>query len=188
MINEFLKIKDRPYFFQELNEFIGQLQLMGISNKKHEKLKKIIMRFLLKVKENIYREVERIYYKEDVMTKIKEYYGMKGLSLAKSVPDEIIDLTIDAWQDNLGNLDTHWEINWMVLEDVLYCESWLKGIKEHNRQDVRLYKYYLKDWYSMHSEGEPVCIDEFMSNEMQDQELKKYYLGLAKRKTKKRAV
>lgn len=83
MDKEFLKIKDKPYFSQELSEFISKLQLMGISAKKRKKLEKEIMGFLLKVKENIYREVERKYFKEDVMTKIKEYYGLKGLKLAK---------------------------------------------------------------------------------------------------------
>lgn len=185
MDKEFLKIKDRPYFSQELSEFIGQLQLMGISCKKRKKLEKGIMGFLLRVKESIFREVEREYFKEDVMTKIKEYYGLKGLKLAKTVPDEIIDLVIETWQDNLGNADTYSDVNWIVLEDVLYCESWLNGVKKYNSQDVRLYQFYLKDWFANHKEGEPVCIDEFFNCEMQDEETKKYYLGLAERKSKK---
>lgn len=185
MDKEFLKIKDKPYFSQELSEFISKLQLMGISAKKRKKLEKEIMGFLLKVKENIYREVERKYFKEDVMTKIKEYYGLKGLKLAKTVPDEIIDLVIETWQDNLGNADTYWEDNWMVLEGVLYCESWLKDIEKYNSRDVLLYQVYLKDWFACHKVGYPVCISEFFNCDMQDEETKKYYLGLAERKFKK---
>lgn len=185
MNKEFLKIKNRPLFSQELREFISQLQLMGISCKKRKKLEKGIMDFLLKVKEYIFREVEREYFKEDVMTKIKEYYGLKGLKLAKTVPDEIIDLVIDMWQDNLENADTYSDVNWIVLEDVLYCESWLNGIEKYNSRDVRLYQVYLKDWFACHEVGNPVCISEFFNCEMQDEETKKYYLGLAERKSKK---
>jgi len=178
MDKEFLKIMDKPYFAQELRGFISQLQLMGISCKKRKKLEKGIMGFLLKVKENIFREVEREYFKEDVMTKIKEYYGLKVLKLAKTVPDKIIDLVIETWQDNLGNAETYWEDNWMVLEDVLSCESWLNGIKRHNSRDVRLYQAYLKDWFECHKEGSPVCIDEFFNCEMQDEKCAEYYKKL----------
>ncbi len=187
MNKEFLKIKDRPYFSQELNEFISQLQLMSISCKKRKKLEKRIMDFLFKVKENIFREVEREYFKEDVMTKIKEYYGLKGLKLAKTIPDEIIDLVIETWQDNLGNADTYNDVNWTVLEDVLYCESWLNGIEKYKSRDVRLYQVYLKDWFACHKEGNPACIDEFFNCEMKDEKLRKYYLGLAKLKSRKGA-
>ncbi len=187
MNKEFLKINDSPYFSQELSEFISKLQLMGISVKKRKKLEKGIMGFLLKVKETIFREVEREYFKEDVMIKIKEYYGLKGLKLAKTVPDEIIDLVIETWQDNLGNADTYWENNWVVLEDVLYCESWLNGIEKYKSRDVRLYQVYLKDWFECHKEGSPVCIDEFFNCEMKDEKLRKYYLGLVKSNSRKGA-
>lgn len=185
MNKKFLKIKDKPYFSQKLSEFISQLQLMGISCKKRKKLEKGIMGFLLKVKEYIFREVEREYFKEDVMTKIKEYYGVKGLQLAKIVPDSDIDMLIEEWQDDLGEADTYWDINWSVLEDLFYCTRWLNGIEKRTGKEVRVYKAYLKEWFSTHNEGDPVCIDEFFDCEMQDEETKKYYLGLAERKSKK---
>ena len=173
MNKEFLKLKNRPYFSSELSELISQLHLLGLPKNNQKKAQKAIFEFLLKVKENIYREVDREYFKEDVMTKIKEYYGVKGLKLAKAVPDTIIDLVIETWQDNLGNADTYCDVNWMVLEDVLSCEVWLDGIEKHNSREVGLYQIYLKDWFSKHTEGEPVSIDEFFNSEMQDEELKK---------------
>lgn len=48
-----------------------------------------------------------------------------------------------------------------------------------------MYQIYLKDWFSKHTEGEPVSIDEFFNSEMQDEELKKYYLSLVNHKAKK---
>ena len=173
MNKEFLKLKNRPYFSSELSELISQLHLLGLPKNNQKKAEKAIFEFLLKVKENIYREVDREYFKEDVMTKIKEYYGVKGLKLAKAVPDTIIDLVIETWQDNLGNADTYCDVNWMVLEDVLSCEVWLDGIEKHNSREVGLYQIYLKDWFSKLTEGEPVIIDEFFNSEMQDEELKK---------------
>ena len=91
MNKEFLKLKNRPYFSSELSELIRQLHLLGLPKNNRKKVEKAIFEFLLEVKENIYREVDREYFKEDVMTKIKEYYGAKGLKLAKAVPDSIID-------------------------------------------------------------------------------------------------
>ena len=71
------------------------------------------------------------------------------------------------------------------LEDVLSCEIWLDGIEKHNSREIGLYQIYLKDWFSKHTEGEPVSIDEFFNSEMQDEELKKYYLSLVNHKAKK---
>lgn len=59
MNKEFLKLKNRPYFSSELSELISQLHLLGLPKNNQKKAEKAIFEFLLKVKENIYREVDR---------------------------------------------------------------------------------------------------------------------------------
>lgn len=186
MNKEFSKLKNRPYFASVFKALIDQLLLMGISQSKRKKVEKTIFEFLLNVKESIYHEVDREYFKEDIMTKIKEYYGLKGLQLANAVPDDNIDMLIETWQDDLGDADTYWDVNWSVLEDVLYCTTWLKGVDKRNKKEVRIYRAYLKDWFSKHNEGDPVNIDEFFDCEMSDEASRDYYLGLAEKKTKRR--
>lgn len=45
-------------------------------------------------------------------------------------------------------------------------------------QEEILYEIYQKVWYNEHSknDGEPVCFDEFVSNEMTESDIISYYI------------
>lgn len=185
MDKSFAQLKAKPYFEYELAKLMNELHAMGIKKSQKRKLEKTIQQFIRKVQETIFRHAEYEYHREDVMNKIKEYYGTKGSKLVAAVPERVISAIVETWQDDIGNADTYWDVNWSILEDVLYGESWLSGIENYNNRDIQVYKAYLKDWFSEHNEGCPVCIDEFFNCEMRDEELRKYYLGLAESKKKK---
>lgn len=172
-MKSFNLIKQKPHFKYEVENFIKTLLTMGILKKHKRKLEEALSKFLLNVKEDVYRQVDYDYHREDVMNKIKEYYGCKGLRIAGIIPENSISEIIEMWQDNLCNADTSWEINWMVLEDVLYGEVWLSGLKHFKPKQITMYKNYLKEWFATHNEGDPVCIAEFFSNDAQDGEYKR---------------
>ena len=187
MNDEFLKIKKHLYFSNELNHFKEVLHSMGIARGKDKSLENAIFRFLIKVKEPIYREVDSEYLRQDVMDKIKEWYGIKGLRLAKAIPSWVIESIIDKWQDQLGDSDTYWDANWSILNNVLSEESWLMCFKNYTRKQMSLYTCYLKDLYSKHQSNEnPVPIRQFFNRNMQDDKLKNYYLSLVERYTKRK--
>ena len=45
-------------------------------------------------------------------------------------------------------------------------EKILKALEGEEKEFDSLYKIYLKVWYKTHKEGEPVCYEEWVDNEL----------------------
>lgn len=185
MSKQNFKFAENSYVSQCLSEFLNKIAGMDIAKSKVKKIEKELLKLLANVKESVFRKVEQDYHREDLMNKIKEYYGVKGLMLAKCLPDYIINGLIEDWQDDLGNADTYWEITWEVLENRLAGEVWLSGLRKFKPKEITLYKCYLTDWFKNHREGSPVCIREFFDCEMKNDETRGYYLSLASKRRRK---
>lgn len=134
------------------------------------------------VKDTISREVDNEYYREDVLCFLEEKYETVGEKFRSILPLETLNKVVETWQDNLQDNENYAETRDRVLEDELYKQSWMAHFDEYEDEDVQLYLVYLQDWFSNHNEGAPVCIEEFLNNEMQDEDLAMFYKGLAEKK------
>lgn len=163
----------------KISEFLKNPQIcLKFDDVTKKELENALYDLIYSITESIFRAVDREYYREDVITKIKEFFGKNGETILKSLPISEIDEIVDKWQDDLSDSDMYWEANWDTLDNVLEETVWLSDIRKYKRSDVRLYGVYLKDWYASHTEGEPSCINEFFACEMQDEKLKEYYMKL----------
>ncbi len=140
-----------------------------------------LMCFIEQKKQTISDEVDREFHREDVRDKINEEWADIKNAPADIFPIEYLDKLVDIWQDDLGNNDGYWEDVWDTLRCVLQDESWWQDLGEYDKEAQLLYKCYLKDWFRMHEEGDPVCIEEFMSNEMAEEETAQYFRTLARK-------
>ncbi len=153
----------------------------GLSDEEQDKYAEELLQLIEKVKEPIYREVDREYHRENVRDKInEEWEGIKNAP-ADIFPIEYLDKLVDIWQEDLCDRDRYWEVFWDTLSRVIQRESWWQNLDEYDKEAQLLYKHYLKDWFRMHAEGEPVCIEEFMSNEMADEETAQYFRTLIRK-------
>ncbi len=139
-----------------------------------------LMCFIEQKKQTISDEVDREFHREDVRDKIEDEWGACENEVADIFPIQYLDKLVDLWQDVLGNSDGYWEEFWDTLCYVFKEECWRTSLNNYGKEGQLLYKHYLKDWFRTHEEGEPGCINEFMSNEMEDEESAKYYRALAK--------
>ena len=179
-------LKNNGYLSQCITEFLDKLARMNIAKSKVKNIEKELWKFLRKIRESVYRAVDHDYHTQDLMNKIQEYYGNKGLLVANCVPKHILDGIIDDWQDDLGNADQYWDINWEILEDRLTEVSLLSGLRPFTHREISIYRCYLTDWYNDHQEGDPVCIHEFFDCEMKDEDSRRYYLSLADKRRRSR--
>ena len=178
-------LKNDRYFSQCLTVFFDQLAGMNIEKSKVKNIEKSLWELLIKIRESVYRAVDHDYHTQDLMNKIKEYYGNKGLLVANSIPKHILDGIIEDWQDDLGDADLFWDINWEILENRLTNEPWLSDLEQFTHRDISIYRCYLTDWYKNHQEGNPVCIREFFDCEMKDADTRSYYLSLADKRRRR---
>ncbi len=152
----------------------------GLSDGEQDKYAEELLQLIEKVKEPIYREVDREYLREDVCDKIEEEWDACENKVADIFPIKYLDKLVDLWQDALGGNDGYWEALWNTLRNVFGEERCHRALRTYGKEGQLLYKHYLEDWFRTHKEGEPVSIYEFMSNEMKDEESAKYYRALAK--------
>lgn len=171
MLNEkFWNMKELGKVRTEISEFIANNEIFQEfdATNKYE-LEKGIYALIDSIKEPVFRAVEREYYREDVVSKIKEYYGKKGEILSEFLPIDWIDTVVDWWQNDLTDTDLYWEANWDCLFNVMKDIVWLMNLDHFSQRKIRQYGAYLKKWFSEHREGEPVCIKEFFDCEMQNE-------------------
>ena len=175
-------LRNNSYLSQCLSEFMNKLSGMDIAESKVKNIEKALWKLLISIRESVFRAVEHDYHAQDLMNQIKEKYGNKGLLAAKCVPKYVLDEIIEDWQDDLGDTDLFWDINWEVLENRLKKVAWLSDLKKCTHREISIYRCYLTDWYKRHQKGEPACIREFFDCEMKDEETRNYYLSLATRR------
>ena len=180
MLNEqFWQIRELGLVKSQIAEFIQNTTLFNsFDESQKQQLEEELCGLLSSAKEPIFRAVDRDYFREDVIDKIKKYFGKKGEIILKALPIAQIDAVVDEWQDDLDDSCTYWEAYWDCLDNVIDEAIWLSDITKYRHSDICLYGVYLKDWYANHNEGEPVCIKEFFACEMQDEELREYYINL----------
>ncbi len=135
----------------------------------------------------ISEEVDLEYQREDFLTRAKEEFGDEVEEVVNVLPIDVIDNMIGHWQKALNENDDYWDISWEELSNILTDGgiSPLICIDDHPTEEILIYAAYLKEWYSdmpPEMQGqEPACIDEFFSNEMEDEQLSKYYIKAAKK-------
>lgn len=146
-----------------------------------------LVAFIYDNREMISKEVDLEYQREDFLTHSKEEFGDDVEEAVKVIPIDVIDGMINQWQEALGDNDAYWDITWSELSDVL-TDSGISpfiGIDEYPTEAVLIYAAYLNEWYSdmppEMQDQEPVCIDEFFSIEMKDEEAKDFYIKAAKK-------
>lgn len=161
------KLQKRVVDYIKSDAFFSQFKAVD-SNQLEESLVKLLKAF----KEDVYREVEREYHREDVISKVEEHFSEKEAKFLSGLPICLINFIVDDWQSIVEDSDSFWEAYWDPLMGILSETSYLGGLENYNDEEIQLYKNYLIDWFQNHNEGAPACIGEFFDCEMQDTENK----------------
>lgn len=163
---------------KSLAEFIdaSPTVLSKLKGEKYYAVEDAIIEFIEANKEEIYHEVEKEYRRDDVCTRIDG----KSEFVFKHLPLEIIDTLVADWQDILEDDEDYYDAMWNSLNDSIYGDIF-SGVEDLTKKELVLYTAYLKDWFSCHDFPHeiPVCPDEFFECEMNDEECREYYEGLA---------
>lgn len=167
--------------------FIDNSTLLShYKGEKYFQLEDEIVRFIEERKESIFREVLAEYYRDDVRLAIENRRSDGALALICDVlPNDVLTKIVDDWQDELENNTDYCDARNMHLDRILDSTGMFDEAEEHGKQDIELYAAYVEDWYKQHFNEKnqyPVCIKEFFDCEMQDEELRSYYLALTKLK------
>ena len=154
----------------------------GLSDIEQYQYEDDLMQFIESIKEDIYREVEKEYHREDVFMQALDENDERCQEIAMLLPIDKIDGILKEWDDSLSNNDGYWDYYWASLTSTLKMECWWQEYEEYGEEDFSCYKAYIEYWYSTHQESAPVSIEEFLNNEMQDEDLAMFYKGLAEKK------
>ena len=105
---------------RKVAEFIDNSPLLShYKNKKYYQLEDELVAFLGKIKEEIYREVDKEYHREDVICRLIEKHGEEYTEKLKHIPLSLIDEIVEEWQETLSDDDSHWDSVWNALDDTL---------------------------------------------------------------------
>ena len=105
---------------RKVAEFIDNSPLLShYKNKKYYQLEDELVAFLGKIKEEIYREVDKEYHREDVICRLIEKYGEEYTEKLKHIPISLIDEIVEEWQEALSDNDSHWDSVWNALDNTL---------------------------------------------------------------------
>ena len=141
-----------------------------------------IVEFIEANKEKIYREVDKEYRRDDIEGIVSNIHNGRAV-LKLSLPLEVIDKFVQQYEDNIGNSDNYFQEMIACAEDAIFYSGYniFKGVEELTKEELVLYIAYLKDWFSCHDfpHEMPACPDEFFECEMNDEECREYYEGLA---------
>lgn len=173
---------------QKIAEFIDKNPAVShLKNKAYYDFEDALVAFIYENRDMISEEVDLEYQREDFLTRAKEEFGDEVEEVVNVLPIDVIDNMIGHWQEALNENDDYWDISWEELSNILTDGgiSPLICIDDHPTEEILIYAAYLKEWYSdmpPEMQGqEPACIDEFFSNEMEDEQLSKYYIKAAKK-------
>ena len=174
---QFWKKYSNNALWQKVREFVENHELTcGLSDATQDEYMADLIGLIEQVKEFVSKETNKESLREDVCTILVERFGIQGESLVKLLPLKVFDEMIEEWQEDLSDNEHHVDARDGLLFESLFKQSWMAHFDEYEEQDVKAYFAYLKEWFSTHNEGDPACIKEFLQCEMQDIDLKRYYL------------
>ena len=159
-VRRFIENNERTCGWSDIEQYEFEDELMG---------------FLMNVKELMFRQGEMEYRCEDILMHANQNEGVRSKLIVEALPIKELETIAKEVEENLNDSDRYWEAYWAVFEDTMRNKSWYQDFEEYSEEEFSLYKLYIQDWYATHGEGEPACIDEFLANEMQDEELAKYH-------------
>lgn len=150
----------------------------GLSDVEQSEYVKELIEFIELNKKAIADEYNMEWWREDVYSELKERFGEFGGNLYDAIPLKSIDLLILEWRDEVEENESCCDGVNSELDMALKERSWYADYKDYTDDQKELYLVYLEDWYSSHEAEWPVCIAEFLNNEMKDEELSAYYKQL----------
>ena len=123
---------------QKVATFIDSSPILShFKGEKYYQLEDALVSFIEKNRELIYREVDKEYFREDVVSQIREKYHDDGepADWIEAIPTELLDKIVDEWQERLADNDVHNESNWDTLTDVLTKnEAEIEALKENKSE------------------------------------------------------
>ncbi len=122
--------------------------------------------------------------REDLFQCIENRYGEDSRiarMLKEAIPNKRLNQIVEKWRDKLGEDDSYIEVCHEVWDKCLRAESWYGSLDRYGDKDVLFYKLYLREWFSMHDEGNPYSIQEFIENHLKNEKIQKYYQELAEK-------
>ena len=167
-------------------EFIDHSPLLQhFKGEKYYALEDALAEFIEQNRKLIYRETEQEIFREDVYLKLVEHGNENAAIFIKFLSIENMDHLIDTWKEELDDYDRFWEYFWKPLIKILEKNGFISDFNAYKQEEIQLYAVYLNDWLNTHDfeEMSPACIDEFLSNEMQDTDTAEYYKNLLKKAT-----
>ena len=167
---------------RSIRSFIENHELTcGWSDVQQNEYESALTELIESIKEDVYREVEREYYREDIFLHANNDNGERCQGIAMLLPVDKLDSIVKSWDENLSNNDGYWDYYWGAVTLALQEETWWRDYEDYTEDEFSWYKAYIEHWYSTHQEGMPVCIEEFLNNEMQDEELALFYKELSRK-------
>lgn len=119
--------------------------LSNLEGAKYYELEDSIVAFIEENKEMIFREVDKEYQRDDVVTLLKRKYGEERIEeIMEYIPMRTTDAIIDGWKECPSDRfnDAYWE----SLEEYINEVEFLRGLDELPDTSFRTYKAYLKWW------------------------------------------
>lgn len=169
---------------QKVAEFIDKSPVLSkLKGESYYDMEDALVEFIETNSGLIADEVDREYHRDDLVNQATMDCGENAAQILSVIPIEKIDDIVDSWQEALGDDDTYWEATWDDLSNVLSEIPIFGNIEDLDKNDTIIYMAYLKEWYSSHDAlyEEPATANEFFNNEMEDRELSKYYIELARK-------
>ena len=96
----------------------------GLSDTEQYQYEDNLMLFIESIKEDIYREVEKEYHREDVFMHALDKNDERCQEIAMLLPIDQIDAILKEWDDSLSNNDGYWDYYWASLTSTLKMECW----------------------------------------------------------------
>jgi hypothetical protein len=174
-------------------EFIDSFHLLSnFKDEEYFELEDAIVNLIEENKKMIWHEVEYESYREDFCDKMAETFDLDnyGKRVCEVLPISYIDRAIDIWQEYLSDNDAYFDALWASLLDYTFSDLPMTEYDpdDYSSEEKDLYIVYLKDWFTAREDGlsggEPVCLDDFVNNELQDEEASAYYKSLLNKKSK----
>ena len=176
---EFLEICELRECREKVARFADKhSRLNGYDESRKRALEEDLIELICSVRAPVYRAVDREFHRSDVQMMIREWFGENAECVLRAVPMRVVDNIINAWQNALEDCDRYWEDNWDMLRNVCDGIAWLTDFETYDQTQISLYAAYLQTWYATHGKEEPIGIAEFVNNELQTDERKRYYQEL----------
>lgn len=150
----------------------------GLSDTEQDEYIEELVRFMEMNKKTIADEYNMEWWREDIYRYLKHHLHGFGEQLYDVLPVSVVDRLAKDWRNDIDGYMNSEGYSRSFLEECLRESSWFTDYEKYGEEERQLYLLYLKEWYKGHEEGTPVCISEFLNNEMKDEELSAYYKKL----------